>query len=288
MESSSVQSFIKRMIECEENTTSDISIDEIKMVISKNPNNFQLIIRAVSYLFNYWLLKQDSSVSGLIIEYCERAIAIYQYDKELNITIDDIKKVIALTYSVKKDYETTKKYIEENNLSNANYLLAESEFELGNYESALKILSNDFLNSVNNIFNANRIQINVLIKSKEYQEAYELTNWTLSFLDSIKKEKHFLSVLNYGLVFLKACLEKVLGLNYDESVKYLKNNYQLADNNGNNSESLKFYYDKKINFTVIVSKDIKTEIFEDVEKFKDNPKVYQEFMFIFNQVYKEE
>ncbi len=287
MKSTSVNNFINKLKACVDNKTHDISVDEVRMVVSKNQNNFLLLVRAFDYLFTYWIVYQGDNILDLLFDYAERSLVVYQYDKELDVTEYDIKKTIAMIYTIKKDYQKAKDYIEANNLSKDNNLLAECEYNLGNYESASKILSNNFLNSVSDIINANRYQINVLIKRKEYQEAYALTNWSLSFIDSIKKDKNFLSAVFFVLWFQKACLEKIMNLNNDESLKYLKNNYKSIGVDNSTSESMKYYYDKKVNFYV-VSKDIDVEFLEEIEKYKDDKKVYQELMFIYNHVFKEE
>ena len=77
-----------------------------------------------------------------------------------------------------------------------------------------------------------------------------------------------------------------MNLNYEKSLNYLLNNYKSIGVDNSTSESMRFYYDKKVNFYVL-TKEIDIEILEEIEKYKDDKKVYQELMYIYNQIFKE-
>ena len=50
VESSSVNSFIKKLQECLNNKTYSVSLEEIKKVVSLNINNFNLLVNATNYI----------------------------------------------------------------------------------------------------------------------------------------------------------------------------------------------------------------------------------------------
>ena len=82
-----------------------------------------------------------------LIEFYKKALLIYQPNKE-HITINDIHRGIATLYTVKDRYDLAKQYIEENNVTNAEDILAQCDLELGNYQEALENISGNFLKAV--------------------------------------------------------------------------------------------------------------------------------------------
>ena len=77
MENVSVNNFIERTKECIKNNAYDISVDEIRMVVSRNKNNFDLLMAVIEYLIEYYLINREETVIDLLIQYIENAIFLY-------------------------------------------------------------------------------------------------------------------------------------------------------------------------------------------------------------------
>ena len=269
IESDSVNSFIKKLKVCLEDATIDISIDEIKTVVSKNTNNLTLLGAVIEYLFAYYSSKRDTSVADLIIEYGKRAIHIYQPEEAKKIDINNIHQAIALAYSMKKQYDLEKAYIEENNVQHMKHDLANCEFELGNNDKAIDLASDLFIDAVSDLVNANMLQSRILLKTNRIEEAYSLTDWSISFIKSLEKKEGLLIEIIAAHSFIKAICEKHLGLDYSKTIKTIRSNIKQINNAVNNSESLKYYYKPKINF-IILNDDLKKSIEKELESLKES------------------
>ena len=113
IKASSVKNYIERIDKCLDTSTFDISIDEIKIIIKKNPNNFDLLSKAILYLGEYNIVNNNEEVNNLLIEYCERGITLFQKDNIAKITINDLQKAIITIYISQKKYELAKEYTRE-------------------------------------------------------------------------------------------------------------------------------------------------------------------------------
>ena len=90
----SVKKFIERIDKCLDESKFDISVEEAKLIVTKNPNNFDLLSKVISYLGSYLLFSSDDEVGELVIEYCERGIIIFKKDNISNVTINQLQKMI--------------------------------------------------------------------------------------------------------------------------------------------------------------------------------------------------
>ena len=225
-----LNNLVEKLKQCVSNKSFDISLDEIKMIVYKNNNNFNLLLHVVNYLFGYWEVNQNDEIVDLVITYCERMLLIYREDNKEDITINDIKESICYGYLIKKRYDLAKDYIRNNDLVNMNVFLAECEYRLGNFGSASKIATNVFLDSISKLINANMIQVKLLLKSNKIEEAYDLAKWSISFIKPIGKNEDLLLDVIYVLTFVKAACEKNLGLDFSETLFFLKNNIDLCLN----------------------------------------------------------
>ena len=283
VEESSVESFIKKIDESGENGTFDISVDEIKMVVSRNINNFLLYTHLIEYLFGYFSINRDLSVADLIAEYSKKAILLFQPDNKENIKLGNLHRSVVYAYSLQKRYDLVRDYIKENDVPNVETELATCEYQLGNIKEASKIASGIFLKSVMDIINGNTLQTTILLKNNEVEEAYDLSKWCISFIQSVeKKENLFLEVIII-LYITKAMCEKHLGLDYVKTIKTIKECLKKIDNFKDDSEDIKYYYNKKESFFYI-NDSIEVEVNKGVEQLKDT-EIYDDARFIQKEIF---
>ena len=284
IESTSVASFINKVKECIENKTYDYSLNDIKALVRKNNNSFNVIASAVSYLLYYWNKDPKEEIIDLIIEYSKKGLVIYQKDNSLNVKINDIHQAIIVAYMMKKRYDLAKKYIEENEVYNMETFLANAELELGNYEKASDIISGTFLSSISTIINGNIIQVLALNQNNKIKEAYDLALWSINFIKSIAKNDSLFVEDIYIYTFFKAVNEKNLNLDYQESLDFLKENYHQVINSENNSENIKFYYGEKATFINIYS-DIRNAITDYINKMPKENNNKDDALHIYKEVF---
>ena len=282
VESTSVKGFIERIKKCEENDSLDINIDEIRTIVSKNKNNFELIGYVIEYLGTYYGMKREDEVLDLTIEYCKKALLLYQPNNALDISVNQIHQAIANCYLMKGRHDLAKEYLKANKVFNVEDVLASCEYELGNYQEAAKIASNNFLSGAALIINSNIIQIRLFYTTNQFKDALDLCNWTINFVKSIGKNEDIFFDLIVPLTFIKAASEKTLGLDYQESLSYAKENINKISNFKSESDGLKYYHDKKITFFL---GEIKKDIYKDIQKLDKKSKHYKDLMEIYREVF---
>ncbi|MBO4541001.1 MAG: hypothetical protein J5736_03405, partial [Bacilli bacterium] len=191
---------------------------------------------------------------------------------------------IAIAYTLKDEYALAANYIKENNVMGANELLADCEFELGHYEAISSIVSNSFLEAISSIINGNLTQIRVLLKTNKTAEAYDLANWCIAFIQSIgKRENLFLDAV-YLLTFTKAVCERHWKKDGKESLAFLKEKYAKIAENKDDSEGIKFYYDKQV-FFVGPMKDAKETLYKEVYSTLVGTDVYKDGLAVYHDVF---
>ena len=280
IKSISVNKFIERIDKCVEESSFDISIDDVKLMITKNPNNYDLLVKVISYIGGYLIFNRDKEVKKLLIEYCERGIAIYQKDNIAKVTISDLQKGIINIYISQEKYELAKEYIKNNNVQDADIYMAKCELNLGNYDAAKKIASEAFLKDVTNILNVNSTQIETLLRINNVKDAYDLAKWCIALINSISKKDELFSNVIFGYTYISAVCEKNLGLDYSESLNHLKEfkgNINSVD--VNSTGAIKYYYSDK------------TPIYSSFSGFDDalelvkplNKKLKEDALFIYNE-----
>ena len=284
VEAASVKNFMERTKECLRKRKPEIGLDEVKLVVSRNPNSFALGFNAVEYLFYYCSITKDLSALDLALSYCERAVALYQPGNAEGVSINDIKRAIVIAYVLKGDYALAAKYIKENNVTGVEDLLADCEFELGHYEESSSIVSGAFLSAISKIVNGNRTQIRVLLKTNKIAEAYDLANWCIDFIKSIgKREDLFLDVI-YFFIFAKAICEKHWKKDTSESIAFLKENYAKVAVSEDDSEGIKFYYDKRV-FFIGSMKDVKELLREEALAFLAGTEIYEAGLAVYHELF---
>lgn len=70
--------------------------------------------------------------------------------------------------------------------------------------------------------NVSFIQILVLLKNEKIEEAYNLVNWSISFINSIQNDNDFFENIIFPFMILKATCKCILEENYEKSVNQLK------------------------------------------------------------------
>lgn len=277
IESTSVKNFISRLHEANTNKTLDITEEEIKIIVSKNNNNFNLIIAVIEYLIRFSFNKKMDSFSELVLEYTKRALEIFPKNNNCDVKEKDLHDIIILFYTTKKRYDLAKQYIVDNKISTSEYLLSEIEFELGNYEEASKLVSNNYIDSVQRIMNGNIIQTKLLVKQGNVAELYDLANFTISLIQLIQKDEDFLGWVSFLFNYCKAVCEFMLGKDYLKSVNELVKKYEKGLKCEESTSSLKFFYNDDysllVGFTEIketleteIETTIKGTIFEEPSK----------------------
>ena len=287
VEETSANNFIERLRKCSANGNYDISVDEIKMVVSRNANNLNLILASIDYLGDYYFLSRHKELVDIFISYVKKAILLFQPNNIYDSTLNDLHHLVAGAYVLKEEYELAKEYVKENQVIKCEELLSQCELALGNYEEVEKISSDIFLNSIGALIDSNAIQIRVFLRTNRIKEALDLSDWSINLTKSVGKNEEDLMSVVYVFSFIKAYCEKILGLDYKETLDFLKNNRDKTSGFKNIKDSLKFYNDKKIVFAS-ESGDIKNDLYKEIEELKKNKiKCYQNAFDIFNEVYGE-
>ena len=275
IESTSVNSFIDRLEKAIDINQYDISEEEITSIVSKNSNNFNLLLHIVCYLF-------EAKSLNLSIEYSKKCINIYQAN-EIGVTINDLRKVIVFAYILKEEYGLAKKYIEDNHIVDCDIELAECEINLGNLDKTNEIISNDFLKSVINLTDDVYVQIRLLLKTNKVIEAYDLIKWSLSFVDSLKKDENLFFEGVYFLNLFKIVCEHHLNLDYLPTLNYLKENYNQLFVKKYDTKSLKYYEGEKVSFLTLLT-DVKTTLEQGLKLYRDND-IFVDIEFVYKEMF---
>ena len=284
VESVSVNRFIERLVECKENRKFDICLDEIKLVVSTNPNNFSLLMAAIAYLLPYWSAASEPGLPDAIIELGKRSIAVFLPKNKEGIQVSDIQRVIAFAYMMKEDYASAHAYLLENNVPGVADDLAECEMRLGHCEDALKRASDLFLSSTFLVINAQLIQLRALLRFGKYQEAYEIILWTIDFIQSIRKENKAIISPAYPIYFARAICERRLGLDYQDAIAYLRENEDSFLNRRESTDNIRFFYgDRSILISLI--KNTKESGWDFVVAPLKGTEIYEDAVAISNELY---
>ena len=286
IESNSVDSFIKKLDICIQNSNLNISIEEIKAMVSKYQNNFELLTWIISYLSELYYVTKDESLLDLTINYSNRLLLLYKPNNSLSVTLGDIYQALSSAYFLKKEYEVAKNYIIEHDVADMDSVLYECEFQLGNKGKSSEIAFSFYLRSIMNLIESSTLQINQLLKTNEYNEAYEMVEWISSFIKSIEKKGVLFLRVIYVLVFIKASIEKTLNLDYKDSLTFLKEKYEEAEQAKDDTESIKFIHLKKTNI-LTVYRGIKEEIEKTLASFELDSIIYQNGSFIYKELFEE-
>jgi hypothetical protein len=256
-----------------------ITVNEIKSWVLKFNNNFDLFLWSSDYLLSFELERNERNLLELIVSYYKKAILLYNSQTSRDISINDINLFIIKAYILYNKYELAMEYMEETKVYDKSSL-AGCKYKLKNYKDASNIISNIYISAISDIMSSAHIQIRILLKQKQELEAYELTNWTLNFIDSIIKKEGLFTDIKIIYMYLKAVCERKLKIDYFDTIKQLKAMVKNTSNDLENTENIKFYYGDNASFYTDV-KDYKQKIKEEILEDKD------ENFELFNEVFKE-
>ena len=286
IESSSVDSFTKKLNDSIQNNDLTTTTEEIKTMVSKYPNSFELLVGAVDYLSECYYEKKDESALDLALDYTKRCLLVYKSNNSLGVTLSDIHHGIVDIYYLKREYALAKNYIKEHDVMDVDAELSECEYHLGNKEESSKIVYTYYLRSVMKLIESSILQIVKLQMDGKYTEAYEMTEWTISFIKTIEKNGNLFLRLIYVLTFIKASIEKTLKVSYKESLTFLKENYLKAESSKDDTDSIKFSQYKKTRIRTVY-KGIKEEILESLDYFEKDSLNYESGLFVYKELFKE-
>ena len=284
VESASVNRFIERLTEEEESGSLRMDLSEIRLVVSTNANNFHLLVNVIQYLFALWKKKKDAEIVDLIIDYCKRALLLFVPNNPNGITVNDIYRAMAIAFSMKDDYESARNILRDNNVRDADELLADYEFELGHDEEASALASSVFLRSIGLIINGQLTQMRLLIKQGRIEEALELAKWCISFIRSIDKGEHLFLDAVFIYVFTQAVCERHLGRDASASMQFLKDNQERLCQTDSDTESIKYYYSEKSHFVTII-KEMKETLYQKAVLAAKETDIYPDALTVYASLF---
>ena len=241
---SNADDFLNKLKDCYLNNNFTININDIKLWCSKYANNFKLYVYSADYLFVAFINNNKKEYLDEALSCVNKAIAIYTPEDNDIISLNDLHISVAYIYFMQHKYELAKEYIKNNSVNGCEVIVAKCELALEAYEKALETSSKIYIESASNILNVNLIQARVLLKNKTINDAYDLINWTIQFVNSVKNSDEFFGKVLCPFIYLKAVCEKLLNINNSESIKKLKDIMQ-NDNNFNvlfGTKTMKFYF----------------------------------------------
>lgn len=286
LESTSINSFIERIKKCIETKNLDISVDEIRIMVSKNGNNFILLCYVLMYLQDYYGSKHNTEVNNLIIEIGKKVIVAYQGDNPFNVSLNGIHHLIASCYINDHKYDLAKQYLIENKVYNASHSLSRCELELGNSVEAEKIITDSFLESIGSVINNSLMQAIIHLRNHKYVDALELVNWLIDFVLSIGKSEEVLLDMVFAFTFIKAMCEKILGLGYEEEYDFLKENGQKVLGYRHLKGGLRFFSQQDITFATGTG-EIKKDLLQEIEHIKNDKWAYSKAMELYKDIFEE-
>ena len=285
VESISANRFIARLQKCLETKQFDIDLKQIQLVVSTHANNVPLLSAAVSYLVLYWTKHHDEAIADAIIEYSKRMLTLYRPEEGGVASLNELHRTIAAGYMMKEDYASARAHILENHVYGAEEYLVFSEIRLGHDEAASKQASNTFLESVSRMIDAQFIQLLMLLKSSDMQEALELAKWGVSFLASIQKGENSLLYAKFGFSFIQAICQRHLSIDNEALLCYLKENAEQACKMNGEADGLRFYYGEDPLVFVSILNDLKDYLWQTCAEAMKGKPAYESGLYIFNEVF---
>ena len=269
VEKTSCKEFIGTLKEAINNKVFSITINEIKSYILRFNNNFHLYIYSANYLFALELEKNERNLLELIIDYCKKAISLFNYQSAGDVLLSDIHSFVIKVYLVYKKYDLAMEYMKENKIFDKG-AIAECNYRLKKYKDSSNVISNIYVSAITDIISSAHLQIRILLKQKNVKEALELTNWILNLIDSIEKIDGTFSEEKILYMYMKVICEKVFKIKSDDTIKELNILINFGENDMSNSEGIKFYYGEQHAFYTdfkAYKERLKEEILEDKDEY---------------------
>jgi tetratricopeptide (TPR) repeat protein len=263
-----------------------ININDIRLWCSKYTNNFKLHVYSAEYLYVAFFDNNNVEYLDLALSCINKAIALFTPEYNEIISLNDLYMSVSEIYLKQQKYELAKEYVKKNNIHGCEILLAKCDLALQNYDRALESASEIYLISTSNIINASYIQTMTLLKNKKIQEAYDVINWAMSFINSIKNNDEFFEGILYPFIYLKAAIEQLLNINSKETIEILRSINLNSINLSTTSEtrSVKHYYGKSD--TILSSNtNIENTLKEIINQTSKKDVHYQSLINIYNEIF---
>ena len=286
LESTSVNNFIERIKKGIEDGKYDIGLDEIRLIVSKNANNFILLGYVLGYLQDYNGFCHRPETNDLIIECYKKAITAYQADNPFGVSLIDLYRGVASYYISAQRYDLAKEWVKENNVYGAPHVLSRCELELGNVEEAEKIITDSFLEAIGSVINSSTIQIIIHLRNRKYADALELLNWIIDFVLSVGKNEEAVIDIVFALTFFKAACEKIMGLGYEAEHAFLKDNRQKVLGYRHLKGGLRFIAKQDITFATNTG-EVKKDLLQEIECLKNDKAAYAKAMGLYRDIFEE-
>lgn len=283
---SDIDAFADELKDCYRNNNFIININDIRLWCSKYPNNFNLHLRAAEYLYVSYFNNNNDEYLNLALSYINKAITLFTPEYYQIVSLNDLHSSVAEIYLTQQKYEFAKNYVEKNSVHGCEVLLAKCDLALKKYDDALKEASEIYLKSTSDIMNASFVQIMALLKTKKIQEAYDLINWTISFVNSIQNDDDFFEGIFCPFLYLKASCEQLLNINCNETIKKLKdiNHNTINLNISSESKSIKHYFGKP-DILLLSDSNIKNTFKEIINQTEKGDIYYEPLINIYNEIF---
>lgn len=281
-----IDDYINKINECYKSNKFIININDIKLLITKYPNNFKLHIYSSGYLYVAFISNNQYEYLDLALSCIKKAIILYIPEYSDIASLNDLHKSVCEIYLMKGNFKKAKEYAEKNNVYECDVLLSKCDFSLKNYDEALKRASNIYLKSISDIMNVTLIQIMILLKNKNIKEAFDLTNWSISFINSVQKNIEFTKFVLCPFIYLKAACEKLLNYDNKESINMIKefSCSSFNDNIISDTKSLKYYFGN-VDSKLLIDSNIESALKEIIKKTSKTDIHYQVLVDIYNEVF---
>ena len=285
MQASSLNGFLDALEKSNKDNSFIISVDEIKAIVAKYPNNIDLLICAIDYLSSFWLNEHNNELIDLLTDYCKRALTIFKEDNKYNVTLNDIRKSLFNLYILKEDYKAAKEYLKNNKIYDNEMDEASLELELGNNDRVMELVSNSYLKSVTLILNGTLIRSRLLLRTNKINEAYESINWGISFIKSIGTNEEAFSDIILVFNLLKVVCERYLKLDYKETLIFLKQNMKNQFGKTEIGEDLKFYDDQEAKMYFVFA-SLEESLNKELEQLKGTV-IYDDMDYLIKEMFGE-
>ena len=204
---------------------------------------------------------------------------MYEKRNDLHYSVSEI-------YLMQEQYQAAKDYIKKNNVQGCDILLAKCEFALNNYDIALERASEIYIKAISNISNSTYIQIMSLLNNRKIEASYDLTKWTIEFIDSIKNNDQFFASIICIFVYLKAIIEDILNIDNQNTIRILKDINDNSKNFRYTSEykSVKHYYGKS-EALLLIGSNIENSMKEIIKQMSKQDLYYNSAVDIYNKIF---
>ena len=283
---SDVDDFIAELKECIFNNKFILNIEDIKLWCSKYPNDFKLHINSSDYLYVAFMDNKNDEYLDLALTCMRKAITLFNPEYNDIISLNDLHYGVSEIYLTQRKFELAKEYIKKNNVHGCDILLAKCELALNNYDNALEAASEIYIKSTSDIANSTYIQIISLLEKGKIEAAYDLANWTIEFINSIKNNDQFFESIIGPFLYLKAITEDLLNIDNQNTIRILKDFNVNLNNFKYTSEykSVKHYYGKSESL-LFTDANIKNSCKEIINQVSKHDLYFNSAVDIYNKIF---